>query len=105
VQKGQHERLPQSRRRPDQLAEEVDRPERLGVNLEELVPRSLAPLRARLDPFFLADILDCGLGDAVDSQFLALSENPPVASCRLPGQPNNDLTHRLLRLRPTHFLG
>jgi hypothetical protein len=92
MQEGQHKRLPQAGRRPDQLAEEVDLPERFDVDLEKLIPTASPPLGTGLDALLFEDVLDGRFRDRVNPQLLEFAENLPIA-------PASSLAKRMMRLR------
>jgi len=74
MNKRQHKGLPQASRRPDHLTEEVNLPERVDVEFEELIPSATAALGARPNSFFFEDVCNGRLADGMNPQFLQFSK-------------------------------
>lgn len=94
VQEGQDKGLPQARRRPIHLAEEVDLPQRVDVRLEELAPSALArtALRPRLHPSLFEDVFHSPDGDRLHPQFPEFADDAGVAPSRLAGQSQDNIS-------------
>jgi len=58
IDEDQQEIIDDSPRRDDTLREEVAGPQRLGMDLYELFPRTLRPLGRGLDPLLFEDVAD-----------------------------------------------
>lgn len=71
VDERQYKALPQAFGRPNALAEEIDLPERLGVDLQELIPSAFPTSRPRQHPGLFEDVFDRALRDRMDSQLLS----------------------------------
>lgn len=99
----QHEALPQASGRPDTFAEEIDLPEGLGVDFQELVPRALPALGPRQHTLLLEDVLDRRFRDHMNPQLFELAENPAVAPASFFGDTDYDLTNGLQRFRASHL--
>ncbi len=69
----------ESSQRPHPLRGKIALPERVGVDLQELVPRPFAPLRAGVQSVFLQDVLYRLAADLPDSQLPKFPENARVA--------------------------
>ena len=59
--------------------EDVARPERLEMYLQELVPRAVPALRAQLEAVLLQDILHRVAADVGDAELLQLAQDAGVA--------------------------
>ena len=105
VDERQDKRVPQASRRPDHLAEEVDLPKCIDMDLEELVPGSRSTFGTWLDALFLEDVLDRRLGDTADAKLFEFSENPVVSPASFSGEADDGLSNRLQRAWPAHFFG
>jgi len=100
MNKRQHKGLPQASWRPDHLAEEVDLPERIDMEFEELIiPSAATTLGARSNPFFLEDVCNGRLADGVNPQFFQFTKDATVSPPRLPSQSNDNLTNRFQSAR------
>ncbi|HUS45307.1 MAG TPA: hypothetical protein VM219_04660, partial [Phycisphaerae bacterium] len=92
----QDEELRQAPLRPDLLREEVARPERLGVNPQELVPTALSTLGPGVEAGGLQDVDDRGPADPADAEFLEFPQDAGVPPAVLPGQTDDDLADFLV---------
>jgi len=91
VDEDQQQIVDDSPRRDDALCEKVAGPEHLGVDLDELFPRTLGPFRRGIDPFLFEDVADRLPADAVDAETPQLAQDTCVTDTGLTG----DLTDRL----------
>ena len=82
-------------RRDDALCEKVAGPERLGVDLDELFPRTLGPFRRGIDPFLFEDVADRLPADAVDAQSPQLAQDAGVTDTGFAGDLTDQLTQYL----------
>jgi hypothetical protein len=95
VEKNQQERVPQPLGRYDSLRHEVALPKRSGVNLNELVPRAVPALGARVVAVLLEDVLDGIPGNGADVELPELAEDPGVAPVVALGQFEDQLPNLL----------
>ena len=86
VNSGEGEDLTGTTTGPDKLAEEIDLPEGILVDLDELAPGALAPLRSRLKTVFDQNILNRLAADRTDFKLSEFDENSGVAPARFLGQ-------------------
>lgn len=97
----QDEAVDQAAERPDLFADEVTSPERVGVDLEELVPRAFSALWSRIKASFLEDVADCGLADVADAELPQFTEDAGVAPAGLTGEAKHQVADLLGRPWPT----
>ncbi|TWU04131.1 hypothetical protein CA54_60130 [Symmachiella macrocystis] len=84
-----------SPRRNGALREEVAGPERLGVHLDELFPRTLRAFGRRVDPLLFENVPNCLPTDTVDPQATQLTEDTRVPDTRFTSDLADQLTQYL----------
>lgn len=84
MQQQHRESLARSLCRPDALAEEVDLPERVGVDLEKLAPRFPVPAGIGIYPVHDQGVSDRLPRDLSGAQFSQFAKNPAVPAVGIP---------------------
>jgi hypothetical protein len=85
VNKYEHKHLANSQASNDSLREKVAFPERGSMDLDELVPRTDAPFRTRVESVFPQDVANGASANNTDAQFLQLAQNASEAPAILAG--------------------